>query len=90
MAFAHSLDTDADAPDKQNLQHGTDAAVASEQHHACTPGSVQELELGPRELEALVAAVYPECLPSEFRHFQVHCNSLHRLSRNPCSLIACG
>ena len=35
---------------------------------------MQELELGPRELEALVAAVYPECLPSEFRHFQVHGN----------------
>ena len=47
---------------------------------------MQELELGPRELEALVAAVYPECLPSEFRHFQVHRNSLHRLETPAHSL----
>ena len=32
---------------------------------------LQDNELGTAELEALVLAVYPPCLPSELRHFQV-------------------
>ena len=32
---------------------------------------MQDNELGTAELEALVLAVYPPCLPSELRHFQV-------------------
>lgn len=35
----------------------------------------QDNELGPKELEALVAAVYPQCLPSELRHLQVRMSS---------------
>ncbi len=35
----------------------------------------QDNELGPNELEALVAAVYPQCLPSELRHLQVRISS---------------
>ena len=53
-------------------EQGADAALSATA--SFRPGLMQELELGPRELEALVAAVYPECLPSEFRHFQVHGN----------------
>lgn len=42
-----------------------------EQADSCPWAGMQDNELGAAELEALVMAVYPQCLPSELRHLQV-------------------